>query len=78
MRTPPDGCANLDFCWTWTIAWFIKAAEQGVPNAQFYLAAAYNRGEGVPQNEVQGLYAWLCRNDRAWLSEYSPRKQLVA
>ena len=33
------------------IAWYRKAAEQGHVEAQYYLAYAYDTGEGVPEGE---------------------------
>ncbi len=34
------------------VKWYKKAAEAGVPEAQFKLAVKYFRGEGVPQDYV--------------------------
>ena len=38
--------------------WFRLAAEQGDVNAQAYLGAMYDTGEGVPEDAVDA-YAWL-------------------
>ena len=38
--------------------WFLKAAENGVPDAQFQIGVYYARGDGVEQNMVEA-YKWL-------------------
>ena len=38
--------------------WYRMAAEEGDVEAQFALSAAYERGEGVPQDHVEA-YAWF-------------------
>jgi localization factor PodJL len=37
--------------------WFLKAAQLGLPDAQFDLAILYERGLGVPQN-LTDAYRW--------------------
>src|SRR5690606_40540771 len=39
-------------------AWYRKAAEQGHEPAQYRLARAYERGQGVEQDPVKA-YAWM-------------------
>jgi TPR repeat protein len=38
--------------------WYRLAADQGYPEAMYYLGLAYARGEGVPQNNVNA-HMWL-------------------
>ena len=38
--------------------WYRKAAEQGLPPAQYNLAVSYAYGKGVPTDAVQA-YAWM-------------------
>lgn len=38
--------------------WYLKSAEQGYPGGQYKIALAYLDGEGVSQNNAQGLL-WL-------------------
>ena len=38
--------------------WFRKAAEQGMPEAQFDLGYLYRRGEGVPQDDLKAVDWW--------------------
>ncbi len=41
------------------MAWFSKAAEQGLPSAQFNLGAMYDNGLGVPKGEQSAYFWWL-------------------
>jgi len=40
------------------LEWYRKAAEQGLPRAQYILGVMYSGGEGVAQNHVQA-YLWF-------------------
>ncbi|MDO5357057.1 MAG: tetratricopeptide repeat protein, partial [Conchiformibius sp.] len=40
------------------VAWFRKAAEQGMADAQFNLGMMYEHGEGVAQDDEQAV-AWF-------------------
>ena len=40
------------------VAWYRRAAEQGVADAQFSLGFAYANGEGVPQDYVTA-HMWI-------------------
>ena len=40
------------------LKWYLRAAEQGVAQAQSSLGGMYTRGEGVPKDYVRA-YAWL-------------------
>lgn len=44
----PEDKAKAFECWK-------QAAEQGFPNAQYYLANCYQRGEGVPINKKEAV-----------------------
>jgi TPR repeat protein len=38
--------------------WHARAAWQGEPNAQYFLGMAYDKGRGVPRDEILA-YMWL-------------------
>ena len=40
------------------VRWYRKAAEQGLPDAQFYLGLMYGKGQGVPQDYTQA-HLWF-------------------
>jgi len=40
------------------VKWFVRAAEQGNADAQYYLGDAYYQGKGVPQDYVQA-HMWM-------------------
>ncbi len=50
------------------VTWFRKAAEQGLPKAQFNLGVAYDRGRGVSQDGGQAR-AWLHKAAEQGLSK---------
>ena len=41
-----------------TVAWYLKAAEQGHPGAQFNLGTAYMSGSGVKENQEEAIKWW--------------------
>ena len=46
------------------MGWYAKAAQQGLPAAQYNLAVMYHNAEGVDQDDVKA-YAWLLVAQRA-------------
>ncbi|MBR2209565.1 MAG: sel1 repeat family protein, partial [Synergistaceae bacterium] len=38
--------------------WYLKAAKQGIPEAQHNIALMYYDGEGVPKNKSEALKWW--------------------
>jgi TPR repeat protein len=40
------------------VAWYRKAAEQGLADARYSLGLAYENGRGVPQDNTQAI-AWF-------------------
>ena len=40
--------------------WYRRAAEQGNASAQFFLGMAYDKGEGVPQNDAEAAKWFRC------------------
>ena len=41
------------------IVWFLKAAEQGDPEAQYYLGLMYNKGFGLKQDYTEAMNWYL-------------------
>lgn len=54
--------------------WYQKAAEQNIPEAQNYLANAYNTGNGVPKDDEKALKFWK----DALLAHYAPAQYDLA
>jgi len=51
------------------VAWYLKAAEQGEPAAQFNLAVAFELGEGVPMDYEAARHWYVLRVVAArWLT----------
>ena len=50
-------------------AWYTKAAEQGVPRAQFNLGSMYAGGQGVPAN-LKEAYFWFDLAANLWSSSH--------
>ena len=40
--------------------WYLKAAEQGIPLAQYHLGMMYRKGEGVAQDDAEAA-RWLLK-----------------
>jgi uncharacterized protein len=47
------------------VEWYTKAAEQGMPRAQFNLGSMYAGGQGVPVNFAEAYY-WLALAADIW------------
>ena len=43
---------------TQAVYWYKKAAEQGLPDAQYKLADLYLNGRGVPKDYTQALHLY--------------------
>ena len=50
------------------LRWYTAAAEQGLAIAQFNLAIALARGDGVPRDYVEA-YMWFCLSSRQGLED---------
>ena len=53
---------------TEAVAWYRKAAEQGLPDAQCYLGIMYGAGRGVPQDYGQAVF-WFQKAAAQGLAE---------
>ncbi|WP_229202591.1 tetratricopeptide repeat protein [Rhizobium rhizogenes] len=55
------------------IGWFAKAADQGLPKAQFHLGYAYLRGDGVTRDRNMAI-AWF---RKAAAQGYAPAQSIL-
>lgn len=52
--------------------WFRKAAEQGLPQAQYSLALAYDQGNGVTRDPAEA-YVWMLLSSEAGRGGAEPK-----
>jgi len=53
--------------------WYLKAAQQGVPQAQFNVGIKFLKGEGIGRDEAEGI-RWL---HRAAAQGYGPARDAL-
>jgi len=59
------------------VKWYRKAAEQGLPSAQFNLGLMYDKRQGVPQNFVEAVNGIAWRQSREMRRPVQPRHDVL-
>ncbi|MBN2438840.1 MAG: sel1 repeat family protein, partial [Deltaproteobacteria bacterium] len=57
--------------------WYLKAAEQGNTQAQFYAGRLYEKGQGVPQSDVVALSFYILASAKGEARATTERDRLT-